>query len=106
MTTVVPPVLLSAREAVEPVLREAVGKLEPHTRGVCEYHFGWQNADGSPATSGGKALRPAMVLLGARSAVPDCDPPLPAAAAVELGRHTVAVTGSEDGTIRLWDMGD
>ncbi|MCC5698277.1 polyprenyl synthetase family protein, partial [Klebsiella pneumoniae] len=55
-----------------------------HTRGVCEYHFGWQNADGSPATSGGKALRPAMVLLGARSAVPDCDPPLPAAAAVEL----------------------
>jgi geranylgeranyl diphosphate synthase type I len=84
MTTVVPPVLLSAREAVEPVLREAVGKLEPHTRGVCEYHFGWQNADGSPATSGGKALRPAMVLLGARSAVPDCDLPLPAAAAVEL----------------------
>src|SRR5690606_9454648 len=32
--------------------------------------------------------------------------PVSAAAAVELGRHTVAVTGSEDGTIRLWDMGD
>lgn len=85
MTTALPPVLRTAREAVDPVLRTAVGRLDPDTRRVCEYHFGWREADGSPAVAGGKALRPAMVLLSARSAGTGdaADASVPAAA-VEL----------------------
>ena len=87
MTSVLPPALLAARESVDPVLRKAVARLDPDTRRVCEYHFGWRNADGSPAESGGKALRPAMVLLSAQCVADQCDQPVTAAtaaAAVEL----------------------
>ncbi|MCI2418225.1 polyprenyl synthetase family protein [Saccharopolyspora sp. K220] len=87
MTTALPPVLRTARESVDPALRKAVGRLDPDTRRVCEYHFGWSDADGSPDGGGGKALRPAMVLLSARSvdaAVAPGDGPIAAAAAVEL----------------------
>ncbi|QIZ38518.1 polyprenyl synthetase family protein [Saccharopolyspora sp. ASAGF58] len=83
MTTVLPPALQTAREAVDPVLRNAVDRLDPDTRRVCEYHFGWSDADGSPGGGGGKALRPAMVLLSARSVATAGDP-IVAAAAVEL----------------------
>ncbi|MBB5159744.1 polyprenyl synthetase family protein [Saccharopolyspora phatthalungensis] len=85
MTTVLPPALLTARETVDPVLRTAVDRLDPDTRRVCEYHFGWSNADGSPDGGGGKALRPAMVLLSARSVEPVAmGDAVVAAAAVEL----------------------
>ncbi|MGP4016993.1 polyprenyl synthetase family protein [Saccharopolyspora sp. 5N708] len=89
MTTALPPVLRTARESVDPALRKAVDRLDQDTRRVCEYHFGWRNADGSPAAGGGKALRPAMVLLSARSvgaegADASEDVPIAAAAAVEL----------------------
>jgi geranylgeranyl diphosphate synthase, type I len=89
MTTVLPPVLLTARETVDPALRDAVGRLDPDTRRVCEYHFGWRAADGSPDSAGGKALRPAMVLLSTQSAITVGgtavgEQPVVAAAAVEL----------------------
>ncbi|RKT87955.1 geranylgeranyl diphosphate synthase, type I [Saccharopolyspora antimicrobica] len=86
MTTVLPSALLTARESVDPVLRRAVAQLDPDTRRVCEYHFGWRGADGSPEGGGGKALRPAMVLLSAQSARPPGPPDqaVAAAAAVEL----------------------
>ncbi|GAA2353891.1 family 2 encapsulin nanocompartment cargo protein polyprenyl transferase [Saccharopolyspora halophila] len=71
MTTVLPPALLSARESVEPALRTAVRRLDPGTRRVGEYHFGWSDADGSPADAGGKALRPALVLVATECAVGD-----------------------------------
>ncbi|MEU6266140.1 polyprenyl synthetase family protein [Saccharopolyspora shandongensis] len=82
MTTVLPPALHTAREAVDPALRAAVARLDPDTRRVCEYHFGWSNADGTPDGGGGKALRPAMVLLSARTVA--AEDPVVAAAAVEL----------------------
>ncbi|MEV0700993.1 polyprenyl synthetase family protein [Saccharopolyspora sp. NPDC050389] len=82
MTTVLPPALYTARAAVDPALRGAVGRLDPDTRRVCEYHFGWSDADGSPDGGGGKALRPAMVLLSAHSVA--AEDPVAAAAAVEL----------------------
>ncbi|MFC7340521.1 polyprenyl synthetase family protein [Saccharopolyspora griseoalba] len=69
MTTVLPEALVAARESVEPALRAAVARLDRDTRRVAEYHFGWSNADGSPADAGGKALRPALVLVATRSAV-------------------------------------
>ncbi|GAA4880593.1 polyprenyl synthetase family protein [Saccharopolyspora cebuensis] len=84
MTSVLPPALEAGRELVEPALRKAVARLDADTRQVCEYHFGWSNADGSPAGGGGKALRPALVLLSGRVVAGDPDDVLAPAAAVEL----------------------
>ncbi|MFI8206374.1 family 2 encapsulin nanocompartment cargo protein polyprenyl transferase [Streptomyces sp. NPDC085937] len=54
------------RAAVDPVLRTALGSLPAPMRRVALYHFGWQNADGTPADGGaGKAIRPALVLAAA-----------------------------------------
>ncbi|MFR9728149.1 polyprenyl synthetase family protein [Saccharopolyspora sp. MS10] len=83
MTIAVPHALITARRQVEPALRAAVGELDEHTRRVCEYHFGWVHADGSPDGRTGKALRPALVLLTAQ-AVADGPAPQAEAAAVEL----------------------
>ncbi len=54
------------KAAVDPVLRTALGSLPAPMRRVALYHFGWQNADGTPADGGaGKAIRPALVLAAA-----------------------------------------
>ncbi|MCA1186295.1 MULTISPECIES: polyprenyl synthetase family protein [unclassified Saccharopolyspora] len=84
MTIAVPSALTTSRRQVEPALRAAVGELDEHTRLVCEYHFGWVHADGSPDGRTGKALRPALVLLAAAAAVEDAPAPFREAAAVEL----------------------
>ncbi|WP_214415844.1 polyprenyl synthetase family protein [Sphaerisporangium fuscum] len=81
MTAVVPPVVAAARGLVDPVLREAVARLDPMTAGVAAYHFGW-TSQGRPA--GGKALRPALAFLSARAAGGSDEECGPAAAAVEL----------------------
>ncbi|MFF8017486.1 polyprenyl synthetase family protein [Streptomyces sp. NPDC007929] len=58
--------LARARAEVDPVLRAALGSLPRPMRRVALYHFGWQQADGSPAESdSGKAIRPALVLAAA-----------------------------------------
>lgn len=55
-----------ARAAVDPVLRAALGSLPAPMRRIALYHFGWENADGTPAQGGaGKAIRPALVLAAA-----------------------------------------
>ncbi|MGW3985960.1 family 2 encapsulin nanocompartment cargo protein polyprenyl transferase [Streptomyces sp. NPDC004830] len=55
-----------ARAEVDPVLRCALGTLPVSMRRVALYHFGWEQADGSPADGGsGKAIRPALVLAAA-----------------------------------------
>ncbi|CQR61950.1 Probable geranylgeranyl pyrophosphate synthase [Streptomyces leeuwenhoekii] len=55
-----------ARELVDPELRAAIGTLPGSMRQVALYHFGWQHADGTPATgNAGKAIRPALVLAAA-----------------------------------------
>ncbi|HEX8006548.1 MAG TPA: polyprenyl synthetase family protein [Trebonia sp.] len=84
MTAIVPPVLAVARELVDPILREAVARLDPVTAQVSGYHLGWTDASGRPSSAGGKALRPALVLLSARAAGGDLEECAPAAAAVEL----------------------
>ncbi|MGW2645435.1 family 2 encapsulin nanocompartment cargo protein polyprenyl transferase [Streptomyces sp. NPDC001393] len=54
------------RAVVDPELRAALESLPASMRRVALYHFGWQHADGSPATgNAGKAIRPALVLAAA-----------------------------------------
>ncbi|MEU6217086.1 family 2 encapsulin nanocompartment cargo protein polyprenyl transferase [Streptomyces sp. NPDC047022] len=78
-------ILERARAAVDPELRRAVDSLPGPLRRIARYHFGWEHADGTPASgNAGKAIRPALVLtaaraLGGREAVA-----VRAAAAVEL----------------------
>ncbi|MEU0849628.1 MULTISPECIES: family 2 encapsulin nanocompartment cargo protein polyprenyl transferase [Streptomyces] len=79
--------LRRSRASVDPELRSAIASLPAAMRRVALYHFGWQHADGTPASgNAGKAIRPALVLTsaaalggaGARAAA------VRAAAAVEL----------------------
>ncbi len=77
------PAAEAARELVEPVLREAVGRLDPLSARVARYHFGWADDQGATG-GGGKALRPTLAVLSGRAAGADVERCLPAAAAVEL----------------------
>ncbi|MBG0852574.1 polyprenyl synthetase family protein [Streptomyces spinoverrucosus] len=59
-------ILERARASVDPELRSAVDSLPGAMRRIARYHFGWEHADGTPATgNAGKAIRPALVLAGA-----------------------------------------
>ncbi|MEU3860886.1 family 2 encapsulin nanocompartment cargo protein polyprenyl transferase [Streptomyces sp. NPDC028722] len=54
------------RALVDPELRAAVESLPGSLRRIALYHFGWQQADGTPAAdNAGKAMRPALVLAAA-----------------------------------------
>ncbi|MFJ2439094.1 family 2 encapsulin nanocompartment cargo protein polyprenyl transferase [Streptomyces sp. NPDC087658] len=56
------------RIAVDPPLRSAVAALPRALRRVAAYHFGWEHADGAPASEpAGKVIRPALVLAAARA---------------------------------------
>jgi len=80
-----PAVLDRARDLVAPVLRKAVARLHPEVRRVAEYHMGWREADGSPASADtGKGVRPALALLSAEAAGAGGAVSLPGGAAVEL----------------------
>jgi geranylgeranyl diphosphate synthase type I len=74
--------------SVGPALRAAIQRLEPRTRAVAEYHFGWVDAAGRPAGSdaagGGKGVRARLALLSARAADAPAEVGLPGAVAVEL----------------------
>ncbi|MGW2655330.1 family 2 encapsulin nanocompartment cargo protein polyprenyl transferase, partial [Streptomyces sp. NPDC001478] len=66
----------------------AIASLPGSIRRVAMYHFGWENADGSPAAGGaGKAIRPALVLAAARALGGDPDDAMRAAVAVELAHN-------------------
>lgn len=80
-----PSVLSRARELVEPSLRKAIASLHPHLRTPVEYHFGWVDVDGSPLTgAGGKAVRPALAVLGAEAVGGEGEQAVPGATALEL----------------------
>lgn len=83
--TEVPDLLARGRELVEPSLRQALSRLDDHTRLVASYHFGWCDADGRPMTgSSGKAIRPGLTLLAAEAVCGAPDPGVPGGVAVEL----------------------
>ncbi len=74
-----------SRDQVEPALRAAVGRMPLATQRIANYHFGWEDEDGAPAhADGGKALRPALVLLAAQAVGGTAEAAVPAAVAVEL----------------------
>ncbi len=78
-------ILARTREQVDPALRAAVASLPRSIRRMAGYHFGWLNADGSPAGGdAGKAIRPALVLAAAQALGGPAEPAIRAAAAVEL----------------------
>ncbi|MEU6551292.1 polyprenyl synthetase family protein [Streptomyces sp. NPDC046915] len=77
--------LSRARQLTEPALCKAVARLPEPTRAVAEYHFGWRDQEGNPASGGwGKGIRGALVLASAQAmgAVPERA--VAAAAGVEL----------------------
>ncbi|WP_432937563.1 family 2 encapsulin nanocompartment cargo protein polyprenyl transferase [Kribbella sp. CA-253562] len=74
-----------SRDQVEPALRSAVGKMPLATQRITNYHFGWEDEDGTPTRAdGGKALRPALALLAAQAVGGTAADGVPAAVAVEL----------------------
>ncbi|MER0448207.1 family 2 encapsulin nanocompartment cargo protein polyprenyl transferase [Streptomyces sp. Edi4] len=73
------------RAVVNPQLRETVQSLPRSMRRVAQYHFGWEQADGTPAGAhAGKAIRPALVLAAATAFGGRPEAAVRAAAAVEL----------------------
>ncbi|BBC91193.1 polyprenyl synthetase family protein [Streptomyces griseofuscus] len=80
-----PEVLAHCTALVRPALREAIGRLHPWTAEMAAYSFGWCEVGGAPATTpGGKGVRQALAILGARAAGTDGRAGIPAAVAVEL----------------------
>ncbi|WP_406500577.1 family 2 encapsulin nanocompartment cargo protein polyprenyl transferase [Streptomyces sp. NBC_00846] len=80
-----PALLEQTRTLVDPELRAAVDSLPGSIRCVAMYHFGWQQADGTPSSGqAGKAIRPALVLAAARALGGDPRQAVRAAVAVEL----------------------
>lgn len=78
-------VLAWSRGVIDPALRSAVATLPSSVRRAVDFHFGWCDEDGNPASgSGGKAIRPAFALLTAEAAGGSWESALPAAVAVEL----------------------
>jgi len=81
-------ILAETKKLVDPEIERRIDGLHPTMRGISRYHFGWQDAAGrpEPGGTGGKALRPALAVLGARAAGAAGNEPavLDAAAAVEL----------------------
>ncbi|PJN23334.1 family 2 encapsulin nanocompartment cargo protein polyprenyl transferase [Kitasatospora sp. CB02891] len=74
-----------ARTVVDPALRAAVDTLPDSMRQIAGYHFGWQEADGTPSAAGaGKAIRPALVLAATQAVGGRPQDAVRAAAAVEL----------------------
>ncbi|MDX6256818.1 MAG: geranylgeranyl diphosphate synthase, type [Frankiales bacterium] len=85
MTIAFPVALSETQELVQPALRKAVARLDPHTQAQASYHLCWTGVDGEPESGGGgKSLRPALALLSARAAGADADLAVPGAVAVEL----------------------
>ncbi|QFZ19316.1 family 2 encapsulin nanocompartment cargo protein polyprenyl transferase [Saccharothrix syringae] len=78
-------VLNWSRAGVTPALRAAVDRLPDSMRTIAGYHFGWWDEGGRPTgADAGKAIRPALVLLGTQAVGGTADEALPAAVAVEL----------------------
>ncbi|MEU8587807.1 family 2 encapsulin nanocompartment cargo protein polyprenyl transferase [Streptomyces sp. NPDC048664] len=78
-------ILERSRATVDPELRRALDTLPGPLRRIARYHFGWEQADGTPASgNAGKAIRPALVLAATRALGGRESAAVGAAAAVEL----------------------
>jgi geranylgeranyl diphosphate synthase, type I len=73
------------RAVISTALRAAVQRLSPSVRQAVSYHLGWQDADGKETKGdGGKAIRPAIVLLAAEGVGAEPEAGVPGAVALEL----------------------
>jgi len=78
-------VLAWSRVTVDPALRTAVDSLPTAMRLVSGYHFGWWDERGRATEADrGKAIRPALVMLGAAAVGDSTAAAVPAAVAIEL----------------------
>lgn len=74
-----------SRAEVEPTMRAAVNQLPESMHRVASYHLGWTDEHGAATGGhGGKAIRPALVLLAAQVVGGDATAALVPAAALEL----------------------
>jgi geranylgeranyl diphosphate synthase type I len=81
----VPPAVEDIRAALTAAMRVAVDRLPPAIAGVVQYHLGWRDAEGRiTGSDGGKAVRPAIVLLAARAVGGTTEGAMPGAVALEL----------------------
>lgn len=81
----VPEILDRARNLVGPAIHAAVEHIDDERmRQIAGYQMGWVDAQGNPAASGGKSVRPALTVLSAVAAGATGEAAAPAAAAVEL----------------------
>jgi geranylgeranyl diphosphate synthase type I len=76
-----PDILAAMKRLVDPALERYVDGLHPPMREISRFHFGWDDGAGS-----GKAVRPALAVLGARAVGAAEDEPavVDAACAVEF----------------------
>jgi geranylgeranyl diphosphate synthase type I len=80
-----PRILERTKRQVQPALQAAVATIsDERMRLIAGYQLGWCDADGRSDDAGGKAIRPALALLGAQAAGGAAEIAAPAAAAVEL----------------------
>lgn len=70
------------REAIDKGLKLAVDRLPGPAAKIAAYHFGWTHPDSGGGS--GKALRPLLTLLSAKSVAGEWSSVVPAAVAVEL----------------------
>jgi geranylgeranyl diphosphate synthase type I len=77
-----------ARELVTPGLRAAADRMNPATRQVIGYHFGWWDERGRPLDGdSGKAVRPALAMLAAEAVGGTAGQAANAGVAVELAHN-------------------
>jgi geranylgeranyl diphosphate synthase type I len=80
-----PAALGRVRQLVDPALRAAVDALaDERMRLVAGYQLGFWDADGTPTEASGKAVRPALAVLGAEAMGGASEDGIPGAVAVEL----------------------
>ena len=84
MTATLPESVGAVKALVAPTIQAAIDRLDPRSRLVSGYHLGFWEADGTPTDGGGKGMRAAFTLLGARAAGARPERAVPAAAAMEL----------------------
>lgn len=80
-----PAALTRYRRALDDHLRSLVDRPEPNDLyRMLRYHLGWEDAEGRPAESTGKRLRPALCLLACEAAGGEAERAMPLASAIEL----------------------
>jgi len=84
MPAVAPPSLLVNLDAIEDALRAALQDGPSELLSVSRYVMGWEDADGQPAETGGKRIRPALCLFAATLFGKPASVAMPGAVAVEL----------------------